>query len=63
MAYALDNAGTLETLPVSMERSTEIPEAASALSISETAGDIDEELLRKLAANDEAAFRRPLPCR
>src|SRR5437016_439101 len=57
MAYALDNAGTLETLPVSMERSTEIPEAASALSISEAAGDIDEELLRKLAANDEAAFR------
>src|SRR5262245_58740991 len=56
MAYALHNADTVETLPVSMERPTEISEAASELSASDTAGDIDEELLGKLAANDETAF-------
>ncbi len=46
MAYALHNAGTLETLPVSIERPTEILEVALALDASETARDIDEELLR-----------------
>ena len=59
MAYALHNADSLETLPVSTEQPTEISEAASASGASEAeaAGDIDEELLGKLAANDEAAFR------
>lgn len=57
MAYALHNAGTVETLPVSAERPKDIPEIASALGAPEAATDVDAELLLRLAANDEAAFR------
>ena len=59
MAYAPHNAGTLETLPDPTERPTEMSEVASTpgASEAEAARDIDEALLRRLAANDEAAFR------
>lgn len=57
MAFALHDAGTVEPLAVSTERSREIPETASAPGATEAATDVDAELLLRLAANDEAAFR------
>jgi RNA polymerase sigma-70 factor (ECF subfamily) len=53
MTYALQIAGAVETAPVQLEAA----EDSLMLDASEPAGDSDEELLDRLAANDETAFR------
>lgn len=53
MTYALQIADAVETVPVQLEAA----EDSLMLDASEPAGDSDEELLDRLAANDETAFR------
>jgi RNA polymerase sigma-70 factor (ECF subfamily) len=53
MTYALQIADAVETMPVQLEAA----EDSLMLDACEPAGDSDEELLDRLAANDEMAFR------
>jgi RNA polymerase sigma-70 factor, ECF subfamily len=53
MTYALQIADAVETMPVQLE----VAEDSLMLDVCEPAGDSDEELLDRLAANDETAFR------
>lgn len=57
MAYALDIASAIEAAPAPVCELTATSELAPMVDASEMTRDIDEELLDRLAANDEAAFR------
>jgi RNA polymerase sigma-70 factor (ECF subfamily) len=57
MAYALDIASTIEATPAPMNELTANSEVMPTTDASEMMRDIDEELLDRLAANDEGAFR------
>jgi RNA polymerase sigma-70 factor, ECF subfamily len=57
MAYALDIASAIEAAPAPMNELTATSEVVPMADASEMVRDIDEELLDRLAANDEVAFR------
>lgn len=57
MAYALDIASAIEAAPAPMNELTATSEVMPMADASEMVRDIDEELLDRLAANDEVAFR------
>lgn len=57
MAYALEIASAIEAAPAPMNEFTATSEVVPMADASEMVRDIDEELLDRLAANDEVAFR------